>query len=257
MKPTFLVLDSGVGGISYAAEVHKRSGCTVLAIADSAGFPYGRREHIDLRNHLLRLADKALAEWPADVLVLACNTASVVALEALRQKLGIPVVGVVPAVKLAADRFPGEAMVVLGTSTTVRDSYLDRLVAEFAGDSRVERLAADPLVAAIESGNAAALEEELAGLGRWLGEQQVQQVVLGCTHFILARAEIAALTGGSRRLHDSVAGVARQAMRVGPGCAKNSPGSLHAVATSPSGRSSLLRLRERFAIADVRLWQPS
>lgn len=247
------MLDSGVGGISYAAEIRDRSGCSVLSLADSAGFPYGTRNHSELRVHLVGLAERALARWPADVLVLACNTASVVALMELRARLQIPVVGVVPAVKLAADRFPGSPMVVLGTSTTVRDGYLDALIADFAGTARVERLAADPLVAAIEGGNRDALARELAALQEWLATNHVQQVVLGCTHFILARQEIAGLVGSAKQVHDSVDGVARQALRVGPSC--GTEGDLSAVATSATGVQALRDLQRRFGIRAVDLWQ--
>jgi glutamate racemase len=183
-----LVFDSGVGGLSVAACIHQQlPGVKLVYLADNAGFPYGDQPEtvvIERSQTLIRLA---LSEFPCDVIVVACNTASTVVLPHLRAMTPIPVIGVVPAVKPAAAVSENRRIGVLATPATVRRPYLADLIDEFASDCTVERLGHPDLVQWIEnlvSGSPVpeqALSEALQPY-RTVGGYTV---VLGCTHYRL------------------------------------------------------------------------
>lgn len=186
--PCILVFDSGVGGLSVARCIHETMpGAQLVYLADNAGFPYGDQPEPVVIERCTALIRKALEEIPCDVVVVACNTASTVVLPRLRALIDVPVVGVVPAIKPAAGRTANRQIGVLATPATIRRPYLDRLVEEFAGDCRVERIGHPALVCWAEQlvhgipVPEAELREVLAPLKR----SGVDTVVLGCTHYPL------------------------------------------------------------------------
>ncbi len=99
-----LVFDSGVGGLSVAACIHRHlPGLELVYLADNAGFPYGDKSETVVIDRCCALINSALALYPSDVIVVACNTASTVVLPHLRAMTKVPVVGVVPAIKPAGN----------------------------------------------------------------------------------------------------------------------------------------------------------
>ncbi|MBZ9557370.1 MULTISPECIES: glutamate racemase [unclassified Modicisalibacter] len=196
MAGPILIFDSGVGGLSVAAAIRERLPAATLAyVCDNAMLPYGTKPDAWLVERITAVCREAVRVSDAAVLVVACNTASTLALEALRAALDIPVVGTVPAIKPAAALSRTGTIALLATSATVNRAYTRRLIEEFAGHCRVLRLAADPLVAeaerhlAGEPADEATLVASLAPLWR---EPELDTVVLGCTHFPLLRARFAA-----------------------------------------------------------------
>ncbi len=186
-----LVFDSGVGGLSVAAEIRRRlPGLPLHYLMDSAGFPYGNKNDDALIERVLRVCGEAVAEQRPRLLVVACNTVSTLVLPALRASLTIPVIGVVPALKVAARANPGGNIGLLATPATVNRAYTDNLICEFAAGCHVRRLGSTELVQ---------WAEDWVGLGRepaalfdhldcWLMQPDpVSHVVLGCTHFPLLR----------------------------------------------------------------------
>ncbi|SNC76094.1 glutamate racemase [Marinobacter sp. es.048] len=186
--PRVLVFDSGVGGLSVASCIHgDLPGLDIVYLADNSGFPYGDKSETVVINRCCGLIARALKLYPSDVIVVACNTASTVVLPHLRAMTPVPVVGVVPAIKPAAAKTQNRRMGLLATPATVRRPYLDRLVEEFAGDCKVERIGHPGLVRWAEdlvSGNAVPLAELKAAM-RPFREADVDTVVLGCTHYPL------------------------------------------------------------------------
>jgi len=212
-------VDSGIGGIPYllaARRIMPRD--RFVYYADTANFPYGERPVDEVRRIALQAAELLIALEDPRAIVVACNTASVVALDALRARFAIPFVGVVPAIKPAAELAGRGRIGVLATQRTVEEPYLAGLISRFATGSEVHLVAAGGLVDLIERafgslGPAeidAALEEPV---GR-LVAAGVDAVVLGCTHFIHVRDRIEHLLGPGVLVVDSVEGVVRQTARV-------------------------------------------
>ena len=211
--PRVLVFDSGVGGLSVAACIHEHlSGLEIVYLADNAGFPYGDKSETVVIDRCCTLIARALELYPSDVIVVACNTASTVVLPHLRAMTRVPVVGVVPAIKPAAAKTMNRRIGLLATPATVRRPYLDRLVEEFAGDCRVERIGHPGLVRWAEdlvSGTEVPFAELQAAM-KPFRDADVDTVVLGCTHYPFLRAPIERYMGPGVNVIDSGVAIARR-----------------------------------------------
>lgn len=194
--PVVLVFDSGVGGLSIARCIRgSLPGVDLVYLADNAGFPYGDKAEEVVTGRVVSLVRQALEESPADLVVIACNTASTVALPALRAAITVPVVGVVPAIKPAAALSANRRIGVLATPATIRRPYLDRLAGEFAADCQLTRVGQPDLVHWIEAWVSAPASLPEAELGQALTPftaAGVDTVVLGCTHYPLILANLQA-----------------------------------------------------------------
>ncbi len=212
-----LIFDSGVGGLSVARAVRARlPGWPLVYAADREGFPYGGRSEREIAVRVPALLGRLAERVAPALVVIACNTASTIALADVRSALDLPVVGTVPAVKPAALATRTGAIGVLGTEATVRQPYLDRLIAEWAEGLTVVRHGAPDLVLAAERAFAGEppapdrVAAALAGLWASPGGDRVDTVVLACTHFPLLGAELAAAAPGVRFV-DGADGIARRA----------------------------------------------
>ncbi|HET8850776.1 MAG TPA: glutamate racemase [Marinobacter sp.] len=189
-KARVLVFDSGVGGLSVAQCIHGAlPDLDLVYLADNAGFPYGNKPETVVTERCCLLILAAAEAFACDVIVVACNTASTVALPALRARTSTPVVGVVPAVKPAAAVSANRRIGILATPATVRRPYLDELVRDFAGDCKVIRVGHPDLVNWAERCVAGELPDQQAmdAAVLPLAEAGVDTVVLGCTHYPLLR----------------------------------------------------------------------
>ncbi|WP_275287031.1 glutamate racemase [Halomonas elongata] len=218
MSGPILVFDSGVGGLSVVASLRRRLPEAALAYAcDNAMMPYGVREDDWLVERILEVCGAAVAASGCAGLVVACNTASTLALEALREHLAVPVVGTVPAIKPAAGMSETRHIGLLATSATVARPYTLRLIREFAGDCRVTRMAADPLVAEAERWVMGACPDPdvlIRTLSPLAKMPSLDTVVLGCTHFPLLRDRLIEAAPWSVRWVDSGDAIARRAGQV-------------------------------------------
>ena len=179
------VFDSGVGGISVlrhlVAELPRER---FLYFGDSANAPYGTRSTEEIRNLTFAAAEHLLTRR-VKTLVLACNTATAAAAKALR--LAYPeliIIGIEPALKPAAEKYPQGTVGILATPATLREGKLERLIGRHGGDCRVERIPAPGLVELVEQGKADAPETEALLrqlLEPWQGK--LDGIVLGCTHY--------------------------------------------------------------------------
>lgn len=133
-----LIFDSGVGGLSVVAEIRKRLPSLRLTyVADDMFRPYGEKTEAQLKARLPRLLWELSEATSPDLIVIACNTASTTALSEIRAELDIPVIGVVPAIKPAAQISKTKTIAVLGTPGTVQRQYVDGLIQDFASDCHV------------------------------------------------------------------------------------------------------------------------
>ncbi|WP_369857563.1 glutamate racemase [Candidatus Thalassolituus haligoni] len=213
-----LVFDSGVGGLSIVREIHQlRPDLTVHYLMDTAAFPYGTHEDLALTRRIVCLCQQAVRALPVKLLVIACNTASTLALDSLRQVLDIPVVGVVPAIKTAAEQSANGVIGLLATPATIGRSYTDQLVKDFAGHCEVRRLGSRPLVEWAEtlirspdSIHDVMAERIRQHLSPWVEQSPCpSHIVLGCTHFPLLRPYLT-LLWPSINWVDSGAAIARR-----------------------------------------------
>ena len=217
MTAPILFFDSGVGGLSVLAPVAAAVPTAPLVyVADNAGFPYGTKTEAEINARVPALLGRLVERYKPQLVVIACNTASTIALATVRAALDVPVVGTVPAIKPAAEASVTRTIGVLGTQATVRQPYVDRLSAEFAADCRVLRHGSAALVQLAEAklrGEApdrAAFATELAGLLGQPGGDSIDTVVLACTHFPLVAEELTAAAPRPLKFVDGGAGIARR-----------------------------------------------
>jgi glutamate racemase len=212
-----LFFDSGVGGLSVLAEARRLlPQASAIYVADSAGFPYGTRSEAEIAARVPALLGRLAERYHPRLIVIACNTASTIALAAVRAALDVAVVGTVPAIKPAAAISTTRVIGVLGTDATVRQPYVDRLAAEFASDCLVLRHGSAELVDLAE----AALRGEptgddryravLAGLFGQPGGDRLDVIVNACTHFPLVADRLAAAAPHDVTFVDGSAGIARR-----------------------------------------------
>ncbi len=142
-----LFLDSGVGGLSVLQPTLKLlPSASIVYVADSAGYPYGKRSEAEIASRIPALLGRLVERFHPRLAVIACNTASTIALEHVRSALNLPVVGTVPAIKPAAQLSKSRVIGVLGTEATVRQPYVDDLAARFAPDCTIIRHGSPELV---------------------------------------------------------------------------------------------------------------
>jgi glutamate racemase len=198
-----LMLDSGVGGLSVLDDVRAAlPAIDISYVADNAGFPYGTKTEMEVATRVCALLGRLTERLQPDLIVIACNTASTIALAHARAVLDVPVVGTVPAIKPAAEASHSRVIGVLGTQATVRQPYVARLSTDHAADctvllhgsARLVELAEAQLRA--EKVTAADVETELAGLLSQAAGDRIDQVVLACTHFPLLLPQLQAAVPG-------------------------------------------------------------
>lgn len=193
-----LVFDSGVGGLSVLDAIAASGHALELDyVADNAWLPYGLKSDAELRARVPALLKSLATQWAPDAVVVACNTASTIALDAVRAALTVPVVGVVPPIKPAAALTRTGVIGLLATPATVRRAYTNDLIQQFAADKRVVRFGSAALVEAAERKlrgephDPAAIAEAMEGLFGAPGGAEIDVVALACTHFPLLAPELA------------------------------------------------------------------
>src|SRR6478672_7626885 len=147
-----LFFDSGVGGLSVLGPTRELlPNAPIVYAADSARFPYGKRTETEIASRVPALLGRLVERYRPRLAVIACNTASTIALDHVRSALDLPVVGTVPAIKPAAEMSKTRVIGILGTEATVRQPYVDDLAARFADDCTIIRHGSPELVELAES----------------------------------------------------------------------------------------------------------
>jgi glutamate racemase len=212
-----LFFDSGVGGLSVLAPTARLlPQAPLVYVADSAGFPYGTRSEAEIAARVPALLGRLAERFDPRLIVIACNTASTIALQHVRAALDLPIVGTVPAIKPAAERSRTRVIGVLGTEATVRQPYVDDLAARFASDCTVLRHGSAELVQMAEGALAGEvpsperLRAVLDGLFAQPSGERIDVIVNACTHFPLLEAELAAAAPHPVAFVDGGPGIARR-----------------------------------------------
>ncbi|WP_375271982.1 glutamate racemase [Sphingomonas sp.] len=212
-----LFFDSGVGGLSVVAPTRALlPAAPIVYAADSAGFPYGTKSEVEIAARVPALLGRLAERYRPRLIVIACNTASTIALPAVRAALDLPIVGTVPSIKPAALASRTRVIGVLGTEATVRQPYVDDLAARFAGDCTVLRYGSAALVEIAEAalaGEAPSLDAvatELAGLFNQPEGNRIDVIVNACTHFPLLEGDMRAVAPDGVSFVDGGPGIARR-----------------------------------------------
>ncbi|MEA4965942.1 MAG: glutamate racemase [Oscillospiraceae bacterium] len=208
--------DSGLGGISVLRETRKQLPCEqYLYFGDSANAPYGTKSPAEVRR-LSRAVMERMLEMGAKAVVIACNTATGMAIDLLREEYGeLPIIGVEPAVKPAAEMYSGGRILVLATPLCLRGQRFQELWKRFSAQAEIVPIPCEGLMEFVERGELegpalrAYLREKLAP---WRGKR-VDAAVLGCTHYPFLRAAIAEALGNGAEIIDGNAGIAAQLRR--------------------------------------------
>ncbi|MCM5704761.1 glutamate racemase [Larsenimonas salina] len=217
-----LVFDSGMGGWSVleACRAHV-PGQHWHYLCDNAALPYGTKPDAWLTERILAVVGTACAELRVELVVVACNTASTLALELLRARLSVPVIGTVPAIKPAAEQVHGKPLALLATSATLSRRYTQTLIERFASDSVVHLINGDALVSEAEAfmaGAAVSAHTLKAVLAPLQAIEDLQGVVLGCTHFPLLTPRLRLFLDNHIIWYDSGAAIARRVEALLPLC---------------------------------------
>ena len=208
------VFDSGVGGISVLRHLTRvLPDERFLYFGDSANAPYGTKSKDEVKRLTFAAAEKLLARG-IKALVVACNTATSAAIADLRAAYpNLIVIGIEPALKLAADTFPGGRLGVMATPMTLREEKFARLMERFDKSCEIYKLPAPGLVELIESGKADSPEAEALLRALFAPIPPLNALVLGCTHYPFAAGTIARVLGENVALLDGGDGTARETKR--------------------------------------------
>lgn len=206
-------IDSGVGGLTVFAHVSAQVAADYIYLMDNKYLPYGEKSEAFIQQRLTQLSAH-LIELGAELIVIACNTATTQAVEHLRQQFSIPFVGVVPAIKPAAALSQGKGFAVLATPGTVNSPYLQGLIGQFAPDEIVTTVGSSELVRLAEekvwfSTDVRQQVADILSVSPLLAAEP-KFVVLGCTHFPFLAAEISALLPNGCQLLDTGDAIARR-----------------------------------------------
>ncbi len=206
------LLDSGLGLLGTADALFNLAPDADLVLAMDPDFtPYGSLSTDTLEQRALHSAG-VLADWEPDAIVIACNTASVQALEAVRARYepAIPVIGTVPAVKMAAGT--GQDFAIWATPATTGSEYQQNLIDSFAADLHVAKVACPGLAEAINAADLNKIDTAIEDAFTQMGPG-METVVLGCTHYGLVADRIMAARAGALTVFDSPMPEAKQTLR--------------------------------------------
>ncbi len=262
-KGRVLVFDSGMGGLTVAREIMARApGIAVDYAADTGFFPYGDKSDAALRARLPEIAARLVEQAQPDVFVIACNTASTLALDEVRAKLSIPVIGTVPAIKPAAAESRSGVIGLLATPGTIRRQYTADLIREFAANLTVILHGSIELVRLAEA-HAAGEPFDPAGfraaqqpIFQAEGGERVDTIVLACTHFPLVREQLSEAAPRPVSYIDSGAAIARQTLRVLAREMEGRPGNQGAggrvfLTADPAASQRLVTVARKFGFPDA------
>ena len=213
-----IFIDSGIGGLPYLEWIKKRMPQeSFVYIADNEHFPYGNKTKDSVRKIMFSLMNELVSEYNPKAVVIACNTASVISLEYLRGHFSMPIIGVVPAVKPAAFLSGKKRIGLMASNRTIEDTYTEKLIDDHAADCKVYRWPGNDIIAFIENNLYGAGSREITEVLKpavdYFKESDVDNLVLGCTHFLFLEDYLTRMLDGVK-LIDSREGVGNQIIRI-------------------------------------------
>lgn len=248
-----LLIDSGVGSLSISQAIYQHMPqVNQRCVLDTAFFPYGQKNELQVLSRVLAIVEQQLQHFSPDAVVIACNTASTLVLPELRQRYSTPFIGVVPAIKPAAQLSQTGTIALIATQGTVDREYTQTLINDFAPNCQVIKVAASSLVALSEQSlrNKPVTHEDCRLALRFLFEHpdfaSIDTAILGCTHFPLLKPVLTPLFPSQWQWVDASEAIARRLSSVlneqgikfnEPKCSEggvniSANGSRHAILTS-------------------------
>lgn len=216
-KKRILFFDSGCGGLSiYANVMAINPELEPYYVFDNEFFPYSTKEENFISKRVDYICEKMHRKYNFDVIVIACNTASTIALPYLRDRIQVPIVGVVPAIKPAAKLSKKKNISLLATAGTIKRSYTHELIKEFASDCKVQLIGTTELVQIAEQKmqgfkvDTDGIKDVLKPYLKQSYDDRADVMVLGCTHFPLLKDEIQKIVGDNCQLIDSGLAIGRR-----------------------------------------------
>ncbi len=210
------VFDSGLGGLSIWKEIVKLlPNEDLIYFADSGNCPYGNKSHAEI----IRLSERItqfLLSQDCKMIVVACNTATVAAIDVLRQKYDVPFIGIEPAVKPAAIHSKTDVIGILATKGTFEGRLFKKTKKEYASDLQVHIQIGEGLVEIVEN-NEINSEKAYKLISQYIEpmlEANADQIVLGCTHYPFLKPVIDKITKGKAHVINPAPAVARQTKRI-------------------------------------------
>jgi len=208
------IIDSGIGGKGIEGEVKKLlPNVKIIYLADTKNFPYGTKPVKVLRKILSQNIEEMISKG-ANVIVLACNSATVSSVKYLRKKFDIPIVGVVPAIKPAAENTKTKKIAIFATPITSKSAYQQSLIDQYCQDVKVYKIPFSNLAREIEEGNILAAKEDIKKIWAKFKNKNIDTIVLGCTHYTLIKPDIQKIVGEDIKLIDSNLAVAKQVQKI-------------------------------------------
>lgn len=209
-----LIFDSGIGGLSVAAEITKAlPQHPIVYVADNRLYPYGIQSDDSLLNRAKDLFPTLEAQYNPSIIVIACNSASTLILEEVRAITHAPIIGVVPAIKPAAATTLSGQIGLLATKGTIGRTYTQDLIDQFASQHTITKVGSDILVSQAERKihgypvEHSLIRQELTPI---IQQPHVDTVILGCTHFPLIKNEIKRVLGSTVQLIDNGEAIANR-----------------------------------------------
>lgn len=264
--PRILIFDSGMGGLTVAraiADLMPEAG--LIYAADSAAFPYGAWEEAALVRRISSVVETLIGSVRPDVFVVACNTATTLAIHRLRlEHPDMVFVGTVPAIKPAAEATRSGIIGVLATPATVQREYTNALIHTYAYHCEVVLHGAARLAQMVEHHvlghpmTVADLQREIAPAFKRRGRRRTDVVVLGCTHYPLVLDALAEAAPWPVRFIDPAPSIARRVRDVLPvtEMERFAPGAVapgHVLLTAVPARQELLEFYRRSGFPDCRV----
>lgn len=216
----FAFLDSGTGGIPYMLALKKKQPeAKCVYLGDTKHFPYGEKSPKEVSECAASSIKLIVEKWNPKTLVIACNTISVTALDSLRKTFpNLPIVGTVPAIKLAAKITQNKRIGFLATNATVNNPYSQKLIDDFASDCVVFKRGDPDLVSFIERDFFTSTEAEKENAVRpavdFFAKNNCDTIILACTHFTHIAETMQKVAGQNIKVIDSREGVSNQAVKV-------------------------------------------
>jgi glutamate racemase len=248
LTPTIVVFDSGLGGLTVFCEVAAvRPDARYIYLADDKAFPYGDLPEAALIDRVNKVVGEEIVRSAPDLVIIACNTASTLALAHVRARFKVPFVGTVPAIKPACAKSRSKLVSVLGTRATVSREYTQGLIREFAQGCDVTLVGAGNLAALAETKlnggmvDDAAITAEIAPCFVEKGGARTDAVVLACTHYPLLLGRLRRLAPWPVDWLDPAPAIARRVVDLlGPPQRRNQPAPARFAFTSGKAPSAAL-----------------
>lgn len=238
-KVQYAFIDSGIGGLPYLKYLREREPrVRAVYVADTANFPYGRKNTAELNKIAVKLVGNILELFSPDIVVLACNTLSVAALHILRERFPLPFVGTVPAVKVAAEKTRAEKCVLIASEKAVNDEYTKNLIEKFSSPEKFILKAEQDLIAKVEAGllfeSTEKKEAAVKPIIDFCVSNGADCLVLACTHFLIIEDVFKKVAGKKLQVIESLNGVVEQILKLAPVKKKPEKNSCNNVAEKKS-----------------------